>query len=153
MICGRPKPLNGPSVVAMVAVGPPLPVKMPMPPASSSAWKATVPPLLIEGGPENRLNGPSVEAMVAVAPPLPVKMPWRTAVKATVPPSLIEGTRKPLLFVPVAMVVVAPPLPVKMPTPPVSRPAKKTTVPPLLTEGGLPIVLNGPDVSAMLVKV
>ena len=43
---------NGPLVSAMVVVGPPLPVKMPRPPVSRSAKNATVPLLLREGPPK-----------------------------------------------------------------------------------------------------
>jgi hypothetical protein len=75
----------------MVVMSPPLLVKMPSPPASRLAPKATVPLSLREGKSVILANGPLLSAMVVMGPPLPMKIPppAPNAVNATVPLSLI----------------------------------------------------------------
>src|SRR5437764_4276578 len=115
-----PNVLNLPVVAsAMVAKGPPLPVKTPgtlplMP------EKATMPGLLIDGSPRKRGLKPAVLVltMAVRGPPSPVNIPdavpgdiGNATVKATVPDGLIEGEMPKsvkILCAVVAMVVTAP---------------------------------------------
>ncbi len=126
----------------------------PIPPASRTATKPTVPLLLIEGAERKLENIPLGSAMVVKGPPFPVKMPFsalvlKIAKNVTVPLLLIEGPPKLENVDVSAMVVVELALLVKIPKPPTSRRPENATVPPSFI--ATPLKLEKPPLESTLV--